>query len=176
MLNRRRIQRQPCNLEARIFIPGSRTVIPCIITDISTHGSFVTTPDHELVPPSFDLSIGMSILPRACRIARREANGFGVEFLEPVRHEVEEILTEHAFKEELIFEALNPSLDGVETITRVRLRQTVNAIMDLVERRNAMAWHHNTAHEISTGNARASANPMPVRYSHTPLKELLRSA
>ncbi|MCJ2108171.1 PilZ domain-containing protein [Methylobacterium sp. E-041] len=176
MSNRRRIQRQPCNLEARIFIPGSKTVIPCTITDISTHGSFITTPEHELVPPNFDLSIGMSILPRACRIARREANGFGVEFLEPVRHEVEEILIEHVFKEELIFELFNPALDGAETITGVRLRQTVNAIMNLIERRNAMVWQHTTAHETSNGSARFSAPPMPMRYSHKPLKELLRSA
>ena len=176
MSNRRRIHRQPCNLAGRIFVPGSKTVIPCTITDISTHGSFITTPEHESVPPNFDLTIGMSILPRACRIARREANGFGIEFLEPVRHEVEEILTEHAFKEELMFEALNPVSDGAETITGVRLRQTVNAIMDLIERRNAMVWQHTATHETPTGNVRASATPMPVRYSHTPLKELLRSA
>jgi len=29
-------------------------------------------------------------------------------------------------------------------MTRVRLRQTVNAIMELIERRNAMSWQHAT--------------------------------
>jgi hypothetical protein len=148
MLDRRRLPRQKCNLDARIFVPRSSTPIPCVITDISTHGSFVRTPKHSSIPANFDLSIGMSSLPRACRIARREADGFGVEFLDPVRHEVEEILTEHAFKEELLFEALSPALKGEATMTRVRLRQTVNAIMELIERRNAMSWQHATQPEL----------------------------
>ena len=176
MSDRRRIQRQPCNLSARIFVPRTSTVISCEVTDISSYGCFIKTEEHELVPPNFDLSIGMSNLPRACRIARREANGFGVEFLDPVRQEIEGLLIEHAFKEELVFDALNPALEGTVSVTEVRLHQTVSAMMDLIERRNAMIWQHTTTQEAMAGNARASATPMPVRYSHTPLKELLRSA
>jgi hypothetical protein len=142
MSDRRRVQRQQCNLEARIFIPRSSAPIPCVITDISTHGSFVRTPKNVSIPANFDLSIGMSSLPRACRIARREGDGFGIEFLDPVRHEVEEILIETAFKEELLYEALSPALDGEVTMTQVRLRRAVNAVMDLIERRNAMGWEH----------------------------------
>ncbi|WP_082504706.1 PilZ domain-containing protein [Methylobacterium sp. Leaf111] len=142
MSDRRRVQRQQCNLDARIFIPRSGTPIPCVITDISTHGSFVHTPKNVSLPANFDLSIGRSSLPRACRLARREADGFGVEFLDPVRHEVEEILIETAFKEELLFEALSPALDGEATMTRIRLRRAVNAVMELIERRNAMGWDH----------------------------------
>jgi hypothetical protein len=142
MSDRRRVQRQQCNLEARIFIPRSSAPIPCVITDISTHGSFVRTPKNVSIPANFDLSIGMSSLPRACRLARREGDGFGVEFLDPVRHEVEEILIETAFKEELLYEALSPALDGEVTMTQVRLRRAVNAVMDLIERRNAMGWEH----------------------------------
>jgi len=104
----------------------------------------VRTSAHNLIPANFDLSIGLSSLPRACRLARREADGFGVEFLDPVRHEVEEILIETAFKEELLFEALSPALDGEATLTRVRFRRAVNAVMDLIERRNVMGWDHIT--------------------------------
>ncbi|WP_462117003.1 PilZ domain-containing protein [Methylorubrum extorquens] len=145
MIDRRRLPRQQCNLDARIFLPRSSIPIHCVITDISSHGSFVRTPKHNSIPANFDLSIGMSSLPRACRIARREADGFGVEFLDPVRHEIEDILSEHAFKEELLFEALSPALNGETTMTRVRLRQTVNAIMELIERRDAMSWQHANA-------------------------------
>jgi len=77
-------------------------------------------------------------LPRACRIARHAAHGFGVEFLDPIRHEVEEILNEIAFKEELLFEALSPALNGEATMTTVRLHRTVKAIMELIGQRNAM--------------------------------------
>lgn len=142
MSDRRRVPRQQCNLEARILIPSSSNPVPCLITDISTYGSFVRTPKDVPLPANFDLAIGMSSLPRACRIARREADGFGIEFLDPVRHEVEEILIETAFKEELLFEALSPALDNEVTMTRVRLRRAVNAVMDLIERRNAMGWDH----------------------------------
>ncbi|WP_082487656.1 MULTISPECIES: PilZ domain-containing protein [unclassified Methylobacterium] len=140
MPDRRRFKRQQCNLEARIFVPLSSNPIPCLITDISTHGSFVRTPKNAPIPANFDLAIGLSSLPRACRIARREADGYGIEFLDPVRHEIEEILIETAFKEDLVFEALNPALDSEATMTRVRLRRAVDAVMDLIERRNAMGW------------------------------------
>ncbi|TXM66506.1 PilZ domain-containing protein [Methylobacterium sp. WL12] len=176
MSDRRRIQRQVCNLSARIFVPKTSDIILCEVTDITSYGCFIKTAEHELVPPNFDLSIGMSTLPRACRIARREANGFGVEFLDPVRQEIEAILIEHAFKEELVFEALNLASEGIVSATEVRLHKAVSAMMDLIERRNATIWQHNTTNETPIGNARSSATPIPVRYSHTPLKDLLKSA
>lgn len=142
MPDRRRVPRQQCNLKARIYIPHADAPIECVITDISSYGSFLRTPKGVSVPANFDLCIGTSSLPRACRLARREADGFGVEFLEPVRHEVEEILIETAFKEEMVFEALSPALNGEATMTQARLRCAVNAIMDLIERRNAMGWQH----------------------------------
>ncbi|WP_393958800.1 PilZ domain-containing protein [Methylorubrum sp. POS3] len=140
MPDRRRVPRQQCNLTARIYIPRTRTPIECVITDISSHGSFLRTPQGISVPANFDLCIGTSSLPRACRLARRETDGFGVEFLDPVRHEVEEILIETAFKEEMLFEALSPPLNGEATMTQVRLHRAVNAIMELIERRNTMSW------------------------------------
>lgn len=171
MSDRRRVPRQQCNLEARIFIPRSSNPIPCVITDISSHGSFVRTPKNIPIPANFDLSIGMSVLPRACRVARREADGFGLEFLDTVRHEVEELLIEHAFKEELLFEALSPALNGEATMARVRLRQTVNAVMDLIERRNAMSWQTVDAHseplkqvfEARRGPGKAPSQGAPAR-------------
>ena len=145
MSDQRRVQRQPCHLDARIFVPRLSTPIRCAITDISTLGAFVQPHTRRAVPASFDLSIGGSSSPRACRIARREAHGFGVEFLDPVRHEVEELLIEHAFKEEMVFDALYPSLSGELTATQMRLRRTTSAIMELIERRNAMGWQHTNA-------------------------------
>jgi hypothetical protein len=173
MSDRRRVQRQQCNLEARIFIPRSGSPISCVITDISSHGSFLRTPKNVSIPANFDLSIGRSSLPRTCRLARREADGFGVEFLDPVRHEVEEILTETAFKEELLFEALNPALDGEVTMTQVRLRRAVNAVMDLIERRNAMGWDHmaplpdpfEQAHQTLRDVGKALRHASPARLS-----------
>lgn len=143
MSDRRRVHRQPCCLEGRIFVPQLSDPIRCMITDISSLGAFMQLDTKRTVPTNFDLTIGGSTLPRACRVARREANGFGVEFLGPVRHEVEEILTEHAFKEELLFEALSPALDEEATVTKVRLRRTTNAIMDLIDRRSAMVRQSN---------------------------------
>ena len=140
MISQERRLRQSCCLDARIFVPRLSSPIRCTITDISTLGAFVRPHTRRTVPASFDLSIGGSSLPRACRIARLEAEGFDVEFIEPVRQDVEEILVEHAFKEEMMFDALYPSLEGELTMTKVRLRQTADAIMELIEERNAMTW------------------------------------
>lgn len=138
MSERRRVQRQSCSLDGRIFSPQFIEPIRCTITDISSLGAFVQPNRDRTIPASFDLSIGGSTLPRACRIARVEYNGFGVEFLGPVRHEVEEILKEHAFKEELFFEALCPELYNEVTITKIRLEKTTTALMSLIECRGAM--------------------------------------
>lgn len=145
MSDQRRVQRQPCRLDARIFVPQLSAPVRCTITDISTLGAFVQPHTRRSVPASFDLSIGGSSSPRACRIARREAHGFGVEFLDPVRHEVEDLLIEHAFKEEMVFDALYPSLSGELTATKMRLRHTTDAIMELIERRSAVSWQHTSA-------------------------------
>ncbi|KQP87248.1 hypothetical protein ASF57_24000 [Methylobacterium sp. Leaf117] len=126
-------------------MPQLSAPIRCTIKDISTLGAFVQPNTRQSIPASFDLSIGGSSSPRACRIARREAHGFGVEFLDPVRHEVEDLLIEHAFKEEMMFDVLYPSLSGELTATKMRLRQTTNAIMELIERRSAMRWQHTRA-------------------------------
>ncbi|MFC7665286.1 PilZ domain-containing protein [Methylorubrum suomiense] len=140
MPDRRRVPRRQCNLAAKIYIIRTSTPIECVITDISSYGSFLRTPQGISVPANFDLCIGTSSLPRACRLVRRETDGFGVEFLDPVRHEVEEILIETAFKEEMMFEALSPPLNGEATMTQVRLHRAVSAIVDLIERRNTTSW------------------------------------
>ena len=140
MSDRRRVHRQPCCLKGQIFVPQISDPIRCTITDISSLGAFVRLDTRRTITANFNLTIGGSSLPRACRVARREADGFGGEFLDPVRHEVEEILSEHAFKEELLFEALSSALDEEATVTKVRLRRTTNAIIELIERRSAMTW------------------------------------
>ena len=139
MLERRRVKRQPCDLAARIYMPRRSRPVPCTVTDISTLGAFVRADEHPSLPTHFDLVIGLGTSVRACRVARREEQGLGVEFLDPVRHEVEDILTEHAFKDELVFEALCPPAIGQGAV-QARLRRTVNAIMALIEQRDAMAW------------------------------------
>ena len=153
MLAQRRVHRQPCYLDARIFVPRTSNPIRCTITDISTLGAFVRPHTKQAIPANFDLSIGGSSLPRACRIARHAAHGFGVEFLDPIRHEVEEILIENAFKEELLFEALSPAPNGEATMTTVRLHRTVNAVMELIGQRNAMGWQ-------PTGGQTTSLSPV----------------
>ena len=157
MLDRRRVYRQSCTLDGRIFVPKVSNAIACTITDISSLGAFLKPNTGRAVPAHFDLTIGASNLPRACRIARQESDGFGVEFLDPVRQEIEEILEEYAFKEELIFEALNPTLDTEITLTQVRVRQTAAALLGLIERRNAFAWRSGEVIEH-----RASAAVAPI--------------
>lgn len=98
--------------------------------------------EKVFIPARFDILIGASISPHPCRMARREPSGFGVEFLEPVRNEVAELLCEYAFKEELLFEAMNPSLSDEITLTKLRLSQAVNAIMKLIEGRNVVTWDY----------------------------------
>ena len=147
MSDRRRVQRQSCCLDGRIFMPHISDPIRCTITDISSLGAFVEPDRQQTVPANFDLAIGGSTLPRSCRIARSEHNGFGVEFLDPVRHEVEEILTENAFQEELLFESLSISQLEDVTITKIRLGRTTDAIMDLIERRSIMTWPPTDASE-----------------------------
>jgi len=70
----------------------------------------------------------------------READGFGVEFLDPVRHEVEELLTEHALEEELVFEALSPALNDEVIVTKAHLCRITDAIMALIDRRSVTTW------------------------------------
>ena len=128
-------------------MPHISDPIRCTITDISSLGAFVEPDRQQTVPENFDLTIGDSTLPRSCRIARSEHNGFGVKFLDPVRHEVEEILTGNAFQEELLLEPLSLSqLEGV-TITKIRLDRTTDAIMDLIERRSTITWPPTDASE-----------------------------
>ncbi|TXN38895.1 PilZ domain-containing protein [Methylobacterium sp. WL119] len=150
MPERRRVQRQSCTLDGRIFSPQLSDPVRCTITDISSLGAFVQSNRDRSIPANFDLSIGGSTLPRACRIARVEYNGFGVEFLDPVRCEVEEILRECAFNEELLFEALCPDLDSEVTITKTRLEKTTTALMDLIERRSAVKWQSSDIDEKPT--------------------------
>ncbi|MFC5552409.1 PilZ domain-containing protein [Methylobacterium iners] len=141
MLENRRVQRQPCELSARIYVPRRSNPVRCTVTDISTLGAFLRTDEKASLPHNFDLVIGSGTTARACRTARRDVRGIGVEFLHPVRHEIEDILIEHAFKEELVFEALCPPANG-EGPVAARLRRSVDAIMGLMERREARDWHH----------------------------------
>ena len=138
MSDRRREHRQPCELSAQIFGQRFRSPVRCTITDLSTFGAFVSTEAWSAVPANFNLAISGSRSPRTCRVARRGTGGLGVEFLDPIRREVEEILIENAFKEELMFEALCSLRNGEATVTKLRLNRSVNAIMDLIERRSAM--------------------------------------
>jgi hypothetical protein len=161
MLDRRRVYRQSCSLDGRIFVPKVSSAIGCAITDISSLGAFLKPNTGRAVPAHFDLTIGGSNLPRACRIARQEADGFGVEFLDPVRQEIEEILEEYAFKEELVFEALNTTLDNEITQTQVRVRQTAAALLGLIERRNAITWRSGEVIEHRASGAGAPIDGPP---------------
>ncbi|WP_156653090.1 MULTISPECIES: PilZ domain-containing protein [Methylobacterium] len=163
MADRRRVYRQACGLDGRIFVPKISTAIPCTITDISSLGAFLKPGTGRVVPAHFDLTIGGSNQPRACRIARQESDGFGVEFLDPVRHEIETILEEFAFKEELVFEALNPNLDTETTLTRIRLRRTSAALLDLIARRSSIAWQSGEIieHCAARPDATIAAQPGP---------------
>ncbi len=140
MHDQRRVQRQPCSISARIFLPRDSSPIQCTIMDISSLGAFVRPGAKQNVPPVFDLSIGGSSLhPRVSYRTSLDAR-LRRGILDPVRHEVEDILIRCAFKEELLFEAISPSRQGEATMTVTRLRRTVNAIMELIEQRNAMSW------------------------------------
>ena len=142
MPDRTRAYGQSCNLAARIFVPRQGNPIRCVVTHIFSLGAFVRTERHAAIPANFDLAIGVGSSHRMCRLAHRRDNDLVVEFLDPVRREIEGILAEHAFGEALQCEAVSASPGGEPTSTRVRLRRTVKAIMTLMERRDAMMWQY----------------------------------
>jgi hypothetical protein len=134
MPGRRRVERQSCNLSARIFIPLDSNPIRCNITDISSLGAFVSASRHTIVPDQFDLAIGTSRVPRTCRLAHRNEKGFGVAFIDPVYQEIETILIDNVFKEELVFEAVSLGNISYPSATSIRLGSTLNAIMAVIDR------------------------------------------
>ncbi|MFC5554105.1 PilZ domain-containing protein [Methylobacterium iners] len=145
MSDRRRTFRQPCELIGHIYMPHSDAFSnECQILDISSHGAFLRPSPNAQLPPTFDLVIGDSNTARPCRLARINSEGFGVEFLDPVRTEIEKALMEAAFEEEILFDLIaGVSIDASTSVAR--LRRAVAAMMDIVEKRNEMTWQQSTA-------------------------------
>lgn len=145
MQDRRRIFRQPCDLAGKIYITkSSEASNECHIVDISSHGAFLRPKPDIQLPSNFDLVIGGGNTARACRLARITECGVGVEFLDPVRAEIEKALMEAAFEEDILFDLIaGVSVDASTNVAR--LRRAVSAMMDIVERRNEMTWQQSKA-------------------------------
>lgn len=145
MLDRRRIFRQPCNLKGRIHTSKSNEkAMDCSIVDITTHGAFIHTTNTLELPASFDLTIGNSNSARPCRMARRTSDGFGIEFLDPIRAEIEDALIEAAFADELLIDHAG-GVPMADSAINARLLKAVAAMMAIVEKRNSMAWQASKA-------------------------------
>lgn len=145
MLERRRIFRQPCDLKGRIYIPKSNTTaMECSIIDITTHGAFLRPAIATEIPTAFDLTIGNSNSARSCRLARQTRDGFGVEFLDPIRAEIEEALIKAAFADELLIDHASGVLMD-DSAVNARLLRAVGAMMSIIEQRNSMTWQGSKA-------------------------------
>ncbi|MFC5555348.1 PilZ domain-containing protein [Methylobacterium iners] len=141
MQDRRRIYRQPCDLEGRIYVLNSDDASnECKIIDLSTHGAFIRPASDVQLPPKFDLTIGNGNASHSCRLARISGDGFGIEFLDPVRDEIEKALIEAAFREELLFDYI-AGISRDKSLMAPRLRRAVAAMMEIIEQRNSMTWH-----------------------------------
>ncbi len=140
MLERRRVFRQPCDLSGRVFTSSIHEAsADCEIFDISSHGAFIRPKSDIHLPSSFNLVIGNSNSARSCRLARVVGDGVGIEFLDPVRAEIEKALMETAFEEEILFDLIaGVTIDASTNVAR--LRRAVAAMMDIMERRNEMTW------------------------------------
>jgi PilZ domain len=82
MLERRRYLRTPVFKSAKLIAPG-RSMIGCIVRDLSTHGACLHLSSSTDLPAEFDLSFDTGHMKRKCRIAWQTLTKVGVSFEQP---------------------------------------------------------------------------------------------
>ena len=75
---RRRLTRKRTLKGGRIVFNNGRSVIDCVVRNMTPQGALLTLPSILGVPKTFDLYIDGEVIPRPARVVMRDATSLGV--------------------------------------------------------------------------------------------------
>jgi hypothetical protein len=81
MQERRKVARHRMLREGKILLNGHRSVIDCVVRNLSGAGACLQVASVIGIPPTFDLQIDHEAVSRPCRAIWHAPNRIGVEFL-----------------------------------------------------------------------------------------------
>jgi methyl-accepting chemotaxis protein len=79
MVERRRFPRTKVYKPAKLIV-GGRSMLSCVVRDVSKHGACLHLQSTASVPEEFDLSFDTGQMLRKCRVAWRTLTNVGVSF------------------------------------------------------------------------------------------------
>jgi PilZ domain len=80
MQDRRKLARSRMLREGKILLNGHRSVIDCVVRNLSEAGACLQVASVIGIPPTFDLQIDREMTSRPCRAIWHAQNRIGVEF------------------------------------------------------------------------------------------------
>jgi PilZ domain len=80
MAERRRSQRVRTLRAGRIVINNRRSVLDCMVRNLSPAGACLIVPSIVGIPPTFELLIEGERAPRPCKLIWHDQNRIGIEF------------------------------------------------------------------------------------------------
>ena len=80
MVERRKTQRARTLRAGKILLNNKRSVIDCMVRNLSPEGACLLVPSVIGVPPAFDLLIDGEPASRPCKLVWHGENRIGVEF------------------------------------------------------------------------------------------------
>jgi hypothetical protein len=80
MQDRRKVARSRVLREGKILLNNHRSVIDCVVRNLSEAGACLEVASVIGVPPTFDLQIDHEAISRQCRAIWHAQNRIGVEF------------------------------------------------------------------------------------------------
>jgi hypothetical protein len=85
MVERRRFPRTKVYRPAKLIV-GGRSMVSCVVRDVSSHGACLHLQSTASLPDQFDLSFDTGHLLRKCHVAWRTLTNVGVAFEPPAAH------------------------------------------------------------------------------------------
>jgi hypothetical protein len=83
MLERRRFPRTKVFKGAKVILAG-RSVVNCIVCNLTNHGACLHHSSTKDFPAEFDLSFDTGLTLRKCRLAWQSLTKVGVSFEQPI--------------------------------------------------------------------------------------------
>jgi PilZ domain len=80
MQERRRFARNRTLLEGKILLNDRRSVIDCVVRNLSEHGACLQVASVVGIPPTFDLQIDHETATRPCVAVWHAQSRIGIEF------------------------------------------------------------------------------------------------